>query len=116
MAMAMTMMIMDTVVARIRTSPRLASSVVVGVVVMVMAQRLLVRMVAIDDMGGHVLMQETRHGLDSQESANEAAHHGEAGRLIVPLLTLKVVFRLGQHAVERREKLRRRQYNEKPVA
>lgn len=54
-------------------------------------------MVAIDDVGWHELMEHSRNCLNTDEAADEAAHHDETGRLIGPALLLKVSFGLGKH-------------------
>lgn len=57
--------------------------VVIGVVVV---GEVIVSMVTVNDMRGHVLVQDARDDLDAKEAANKAAHHQEAGCLLVPLV------------------------------
>lgn len=60
-------------------------------------------MIAVDDVGGHELVDESRDGLDANETSGKEGHHDEASSLVGPALLLEVFFRFGEHAVERRE-------------
>lgn len=77
----------------------------VVMVVVVMARGFLMAMVTVNDVGRDELVQEARNGLDPDESSNKTCHHDEPRGLVGPAILLKILFRLGQHAVERREKL-----------
>lgn len=57
-------------------------------------------MVAVDNVGGHKLVDDSRDGLDANEAYSKEAHHDKAGSLVGPTLLLKVFFGLGEHAVE----------------
>lgn len=66
---------------------------------------IVVAMVAVDDMGGHKLVDDSRDNLDANEACSKEAHHDETGSLIGPTLLLKVFFGLGEHAEQGGEKL-----------
>lgn len=63
----------------------------------------LVCMVAVNNVRGHVLMQDARYDLNSKEAADEAAHHQEAGLVLIPVVLGEVAHGGWQHAVEGRE-------------
>ena len=71
-----------------------------------MARGFLMAMVAVNDVGRDELVQEARNGLDADEASNKTCHHDEPRGLVGPAILLKILFRLGEHAVEGREKLR----------
>jgi hypothetical protein len=62
-------------------------------------------MVAIDNVRGHELVQDSRHDLNTDEPTNKAAHHDESSSLIRPVIVGEVAFRFGKHAVQGREEL-----------
>lgn len=52
-----------------------------------------VSMIAVDHVGGHELMEDSRHDLDANEASDEATHHHKAGGLIGPPIFFQVFFR-----------------------
>lgn len=64
-----------------------------------------VAVVAVHNVRGDELMQESGYRLDANESADEAYHHDEARRILGPAILLEVFFRLGEYAVQRRKQL-----------
>lgn len=64
---------------------------------------IVVAMVAVDDVGGHKLVDDSRDDLDANEACGKEAHHDKASSLIGPTLLLKVFFGLGEHAEQRGE-------------
>lgn len=70
-----------------------------------MRGRLGVGVVAVDDVRGHELVQQSGHDLDADEAADETAHHGEAGCLLAEPALQQVALRRGQHAVQGRKQL-----------
>lgn len=64
-----------------------------------------VAVVAVDNVGGHIAVDDAGHGLDADKATNEAAHHKEAGCLVAPPSCLEIVFSLRQHVEQRREEL-----------
>lgn len=61
--------------------------------------------VAIDNVRGHVLMQQARHDLDAKEASYEACHDDESGGLVGPTVFLEIGFGFRKHAVQRGEHL-----------
>lgn len=66
---------------------------------------IVVAMVAVDDVGGHKLVDDSRDDLDANKACGKEAHHNKASSLIGPTLLLKVFFGLGEHAEQRGEEL-----------
>lgn len=64
-----------------------------------------VRVITINNVMGHELVQHPGDELDAEEAANEAPHHYEASVHVVPSILLQVLCRLGQHAMQRGEYL-----------
>lgn len=62
-------------------------------------------MVAVDDVGRHKLVDESRDNLDANEACGKEAHHDKTSSLVGPTLLLKVFFGLGEHAEQRGEEL-----------
>lgn len=64
-----------------------------GVVVLVVIVKILVRvrMVAVNDVRGHDLVQKPRYTLDANEPGDKAAHHDEAGVRLIPFAFLEIV-------------------------
>lgn len=82
--------------------------VIVAMAMFVVGARLavVVGVVAVDDVGGYVAVQQSRDGLDAEEPGNEASHDHEVGFLVVPVVVFEVAFGFGKHAVEGGEHLR----------
>lgn len=57
--------------------------------------------IAINDMRGDKLVQESGYCLDADEPAGETCHHHKTRMLIGPAIVLEVLFRFGQHAEQR---------------
>jgi hypothetical protein len=66
-----------------------------------LARRLVMSVVAVDDVGRHELVENSRNGLNADEAPGEAGDYEQAGRLIGPSCVLEVMLGLGQHAIER---------------
>lgn len=66
---------------------------------------IVVAMVAVDDVGGHKLVDESRDNLDANEACGKEAHHEKTSSLVCPALLLEVFFGLGEHAEQRGEEL-----------
>jgi hypothetical protein len=62
-------------------------------------------MVAVNDVGGHKSVNESRDNLDANEAYGKEAHHDKTSSLVCPTLLLKVFFGLGEHAEQRGEEL-----------
>lgn len=66
---------------------------------------IVVAVVAVDDVGRHKLVDNSRDNLDANEACGKEAHHDKTSSLIGPALLLKVFLGLGEHAEQRGEKL-----------
>lgn len=64
-----------------------------GVWVLMVMVKILVRMrmVAVDNVRGHDLVQEPRYALNANKPGDETAHHNEASLCLIPLSFLKIV-------------------------
>lgn len=66
---------------------------------------IVVAMVAVDDVGRHELVDDSRDNLDANEANGKEAHHDKTSSLVGPTLLLKVFLGLGEHAEQRGEEL-----------
>lgn len=61
-------------------------AMVLVVVIFIECWRFFMRMIAVNNMRGHMLMQNTRDRLNAEEATDETAHYQYAGGLIAPVL------------------------------
>jgi hypothetical protein len=61
----------------------------------ILCRILIMGMVALDDVGRHELVKQSRNTLDTNETPNETNHHGQTGRLLGPFGLFKVFLGLG---------------------
>jgi hypothetical protein len=60
-------------------------------------------MIAVDDVGRHELVEQSRHGLNADKAGAEAADDKKACGLVGPVVALKVLLGLWKHAIQRGE-------------
>lgn len=66
---------------------------------------LVMGVVAVDNVGWHIPVEQARDHLDAEKASNKAAHDNEACRVISKAILLQILFRRWKHAVQRRIKL-----------
>lgn len=75
-------------------------AMVLVVVIFIKWWQFFMSMIAVNNMRGHMLMQDTRDRLNAEEATDETAHHQYAGGLIAPVLTFEVTLGFWQHAIQ----------------
>lgn len=72
----------------------------ISVGVVILGNVVVMSMIAVNDMRGHKLVEESRDHLDTDEPTNKAGHKYEPGWLVGEATLLKVALGLGQHAIQ----------------